>query len=911
MVRRVYRAGRRWWAGIHSGARGLIRSLFRRGELESELEAEVAFHLEMETEQRIREGLDPGAARRAAILAFGGVDRFKEECRDERGVRVMEDLLSDLRYALRGLRRNPGFAIVAIVMLALGIGANAGLFGLVNAVFLRPPTGVPTTERLIRIGNGEALSGYFARISHPDFQDLAEGVSDLMELAGAMSTAGMALGAAGETLRVPGQLVSGNYFSVLGVRPHLGRGFLPDEDLAAGGSFVVVLGHELWEQVFGGDPGVIGRSVLLNGHGFTVVGVAPPGFSGLEIEEPASLWVPLHAQPVAVPRSYEPLTDRTVSGINMVGRLREGATVAQAQSALEIVADRVESGVPAERRRPLRPLVAPLRGWVPISDLGGVGPMVGFAWVLTGLLLLVICANLANLILARAVGRRREIGIRLALGAGRGRLVRLLVAESLTLTTIAGLLGLLLAYRSSYWFQARFRGHLAPLEVTPDLATLGFTIGVSVLTGLVFGLLPARRASRPEVVAALKGDEGGPTRRSRLQGSLVVAQVALSLVLLVAGGIFLRRLQATGEVRLGFDTEEVLVATFDLAALGYSPAGRAQFFAELRERAHRLPGVRHATVPASLPQLGPIGMEGIAVPGYRQDATEASGPSGYSTAAQIPAAPDYFSTLGIPILRGRPIEARDLEGPATVAVISEGFARRHFRGNDPIGREILLQRGPSEDLRVEVVGVAADIAFDELTDRPWPHFYLPYTRSFEAFETTMALRTTGDPALVAPALRELLRDLEPNLPLMSLRTMAEVVETKLGAQRGIAWLVASFGTVALLLAAIGLYGLIAFTVAARTHEIGVRIALGAAERQVVGHFLADGARLAVIGLAIGTMLALAVGRLIGAVVPGTVGADPITLIGVGVVLAAVALLATYLPARRGASVDPMIALRRE
>jgi predicted permease len=899
--------------------RGLVRSIFRRRFVERDLEAELAFHLEMEAERRISEGLDPSAARRAALLSFGGVERFKEECRDERSVRFLEEFVSDLRFALRGLRRNPGFAVVAILTLSLGIGANAGLFGLLNAVFLRPPTGIPTTERLVRIGNGDALSGLFARVSAPDFRDLAEGAASVVELAGATRTAGLALGSVGEPIRMRGQVVSGNYFSVLGVAPLHGRGFLPDEDLPAGGSSVVVLGHELWEREFGADPGVVGRSVLLNGHGFTVVGVAPPGFTGLELEEPASLWVPLSAQPLALPRSYDPLTARDIPEIQMIGKLRGDATAARAESMLRIVAERVEAASPGERFRPLRPLVASLRGWVPMTDMGGAAPMIGLAWVLTGLLLVVICANLANLLLARAVARRREIGIRLALGAGRGRLVRLLVAESLTLTSSAGLIGLLLAYWAAYLFQAQFRGPLAPLEVTPDLATLGFTIGISVLTGLSFGLLPARRASRPEVVSTLKGDDGGPTRRSRLQATLVVAQIALSLVLLTAGGIFLHRLQAAGEARLGFDTEQVLLASFDLSALGYTPAARAQFYAELRERAARLPGVRKITVPASVPLVGPIGLEGIGTQGP-EGGTAARGNlgermvpggGGHSVAAQLPVAPDYFATLGIPLLRGRPIEERDLDAASPVAIISESFARRFFGGEDPLGRTIALQRGASENLRVEVIGVAADITYSELAEEPRPHFYLPFTKSFEPFETTLALRAAGDPTLVAPALRELLRDLDPNLPVFDLRTLETVVEMKLGTQRGITGLVASFGTLALFLAAIGLYGLIAFTVAGRTREIGIRIALGAGEGQVINHFLADGARLIALGLALGSLLALAVGRLIASAVSGTVAADPFTLSGVGVGMAAVALLATYLPARRGARVDPMIALRRE
>jgi predicted permease len=911
MVRRIYVVGRRWWSGIRSGVCVLYRAVFRRGEAESELEAELAFHLELEIEQKIREGLDPSSARRAALVAFGGVERFKEECRDARGTRFLEELSSDLRYAVRGLRRNPGFSIVAIVTLSLGIGANAGLFGLLNALLLRPPTGVPTTEGLVRIGNGDALSGLFARISVPDFQDLAEGVGDVLELAGATNTAGMALGSAGEPIRVRGQLVSGNYFSVLGVVTRLGRGFLPDEDLAAGGASVVVLGHDLWEREFGADPGVVGRSILLNGHGFTVVGVAPAGFFGLELEEPASLWVPLSAQPLALPRSYDPLTKRDAPEIRMIGKLRGEATTARAESALTIAAQRVETASPAKRFRPLRPLVAPMRGWVPMANMGGVAPLIGFAWVLTGLLLLVICANLANLLLARAISRRREIGIRLALGAGRGRLVRLLMAESLTLTSSAGLLGLLFAYWAAYWFQARFRGPLAPLAVTPVLATLGFTLAISVLTGLVFGLLPARRASRPEVVAALKGDDGGPIRHSRLQAMLVVTQIALSLVLLASGGILMRRLQSAGEARLGFDTEQILLATFDLSSLGYTPTARAQFYAELRERAARLSGVRAVTVPASVPLVGPISVEGIAPSAGAAGEETGAGGGGGLTAVQLPVAPDYFATLGIPVLRGRPIERRDLESATPVAVVSEGFARRHFNGEDPIGRGIFLQRNRSEDMRVEVVGVAADIAFDELGAEPRSHFYLPYTKSFEPFETTMALRAAGDPALVAPALRELLRGLDPNLPVFDLRTLEQVVEARLGTQRGLTGLVASFGALALSLAALGLYGLIAFTVAGRTREIGIRIALGAGEGQVTRYLLMDGARLVALGLAIGSLLALAVGRLIASAVSGTVAADPVTLIGVGVAMAAVALLATYLPARRGARVDPMVALRRE
>ncbi|HEX7049879.1 MAG TPA: ABC transporter permease [Longimicrobiales bacterium] len=807
--------------------------------------------------------------------------------------------MHDIRYAWRTLRRSPVFAATAILTLALGIGANSALFGLLNALLFRPPTGIPESDRLVRVEN----AGRFEEVSYPDYLEIRDAARRFAGIA-AYTSAGMALASGGEPIRVTGQLVSGNYFDVLGVRPVLGRGFLAGEDRTRGTHPVAVIGYDLWVRRFAADPTVVGRTVTLNGYGFTVVGVAPEGFMGTEIEEPAEVWVPTMMRARAMPAASDLLTNRRFGRFHLIGRLADGVPLEQAEAALGVISRRLDPAEP-DRFEPLRLTATPLTGWIPLRGLGSTLPMLAFAGVITGLVLLIACANVANLLLARAVARRHEIGVRLALGAGRRRLIRQLVTESVLLALLGGGLGLVGSFWLADAFRARFRMVLAPLDVSPDAHTLAFTFALALGTGVLFGLVPAWRASRTDLRPALAGDGASRFRRSRLQGALVVAQMALSLTLLFAAGLFLRRLDTVAETDVGFEVDDVVVLTLDLESQGYTPAAGEAFQRALRERAAGLPGVRAAAVASGAPLVGGRTLHWLSA------AEGASTPAG-TTAGAAPVvamgvSPGFFRTLGIPVLRGRGFTDRDTRDAPRVAVISQQLARRQWPDRDPIGRVFYF--GPSRDTPIRVVGVVPDVA-TSLSD-PQMAVFLPRSQHFQMAESYLIARVAGDPSTIIEPLRDAVHAIDPDVPVYAVRTMAQVVEESVDIYRDLALVITGFGALALALAALGLYGVMAFTAASRAREVGIRIALGADAGAVLGLFIRDGLRLTAIGAALGVALALALGRLIGSIVAGVRPVDPLAFAGVVAVLAGAALIASWLPARRAARVDPMAALRSE
>ncbi|HEX8454108.1 MAG TPA: ABC transporter permease [Longimicrobium sp.] len=822
---------------------------------------------------------------------------------------AMEDLVRDLGYAARGLRKTPAFTAVALLTLALGIGANGGLFGLVNALFFRAPAGLTHTDRLLRVVQ-QAVPG---DVSYPEYLELVEGTRSFDGLSASWSTE-LDLGSGGEPVRVNSALASANYFAVLGVRPALGRGFFPGESRAEGEGAVAVLGHGLWERRFGADPRVVGKSVVVNGVGLTVVGVAPRGFVGTHFEKPAELWIPATMLPGLLPGSPELLRDRGFDGFALAGRIRGGVEMERAEAELARVSRRIDLESPEREKDGYEPLLLraeAMRGWFPVSAARRALPLLAFAWLVTGLVLLVSCANLANLLLARAIARRREIGIRLALGVAQGRLVRLLLTETFLLALSGGALGLAASLWAAELFQARllrdFEGAVAPLDISPDLSTLLFAIALTTATGLLFGLVPALYAARGDVMAVLKGNGATGLRRTRLQGALVVAQTALSLVLLVSAGFFVRKLQGMSGSNLGYDTENVLAVSLDLGSRGHSEAARRNFYQELRGRSERLPGVMSATAPTVVP-LGRQQMyRGVFNPSSAAPATRES--QGYANAFwSANVGPGFFRTLGIPVLRGRGIEERDVQGAARVAVVSQSVANRFWPGEDPIGK-FIVQRATGDTL-IEVVGVAGEINSNRVGAGNEPHVYTPATQIDRSTENLL-LRTTGDPGYVVRSVRNVVRGMDPSLPVIEVRTLASAAERQIRLQRGFTAAITAFGGLALLLAACGLYGVIAFTVAGRAREIGVRMAVGARDSDVVRVFLRDGMRLTVIGVVIGGTLALGAGMLIRSAVDGMQPFDPALFAGVAAILMAATLVATLVPARRATRVDPMASLRAE
>ena len=812
----------------------------------------------------------------------------------------MKNFWQDAKYGFRRLRKSPGFTALAIVSLTLGIGANTAIFSLVNTVLLRPLP-VKEPEQLVQVygtlhgGADYTIQSY---LNYTDYRDRNEVFSGTL----AYRFAPMSLSHGGANERVWGYLVSGNYFDVLGVQPVLGRGFLPEEDRTPGSHPVVVLSYGCWQRRFASDTSIVGRTIALNGHKFTVVGVAPEKFLGTEVAYAPEIWAPM-----MMAREIEPgsrwLNSRNDDNLFVVGRLKPGVTVEQAEQSLASLTLQLAKEHPAENEgRGVRLMTPGLF----IPDIRN--SVIGFTGVLmavVGLVLLLACVNLANLLLARATERRKEIAIRLALGASRFRLVRQLLTESVLLSLAGGACGLLLAA----WINDLVTATKLPTDIAlnfelhMDWRVLVFTLGLSLATGVVFSLLPALQSSKPELLPALK-DEGsmGGFRRSRLRNALVVAQVALSLVLLVCAGLIVRGLQAAQSMRPGFNPENAVALSFDVGLQGYDePKGR-DFQRQVLERARALPGVRSAALVYNLPLSINYNSSTIYIEG--QPAASSS---------QLPLAipnyvsPDYFQTMGIG-LRGRDFTLQDDKKETRVAVVNETFARRFFPAQEAVGKRFNF--GGPNDPFWEIVGVAADGKYETLGESQKPAFYRPLLRDYNTTVTLVA-RTAGDPRTMINALRREVQALDPTLPLYDVKTLTEHMQVPLFPARTAATVLGSFGVLALVLAAIGIYGVMSYVVAGRTREIGVRMALGAQASDVLRLIVRQGMTLAIVGLACGLVAAFAAARLLTGLLYGVSPSDPLTFAGVALLLGAVALLACYVPARRATKIDPMVALRYE
>ncbi|MET0645647.1 MAG: ABC transporter permease [Pyrinomonadaceae bacterium] len=815
-------------------------------------------------------------------------------------------LLQDLRFSARRLLKSPGFTVVAVVSLALGIGANTAIFSLVNTVLLRP---LPVNEpgRLVSVsvlGKDDSMLAF----SYPAYRDFRERSGDVLAGLFAERLAPMSLSRGGDNERVWGYLVTGNYFEVLGVSAARGRTFTPEEDRAPLSSPVAVLSHACWQRRFGGDPAIVGRDVQLNGHPFRVVGVMPEGFSGAEIVYTPEVWVPMTMQEWIEPGNAW-LERRTTQNIFAIGRLKEGVTMGQAEAALNLLAEQLGREYPDTNEGQKIVLVPP--GFI-VPQLRGA--VVGFAAVLmgaVGLVLLIACTNLANLLLARASARGREIALCVALGASRWRLVRQLLVESLLLALAGGAAGLLLAV----WILSLVAVYRPPLDVpiwieaSVDWRVLLFALGASLLTTALFGLAPALQATRTDLVPALKdlGARAGHGR-SRLRSSLVVAQVTLSLLLLVAAGLTLRALTRLQTTSPGFEVENGLVASFDLGLQGYDePRGR-ELQRRLVERVRALPGVRAASLTDLFPLSLNYSSSDVHIEG-RPGARGANAP--LSMVASVER--EYFNAMSIPVVTGRAFSERDAESAPRVVVVNEHFARRFFPGAEP-AREALGKRisfrgdgGPWS----EIVGVAKDGKYWTIGEAPQLFVYSPLAQSYSSFATLVVRTAGGDPRALVPALNAEVRALDPELPLFDVKTIEEHMGVSLFPARVAAALLGAFGLLALLLAGVGVYGVVSYAAAQRTREIGIRMALGAQRRDVLRLVAGRGMLLVAAGVALGLAGAFALTRFMEGLLYGVSATDPVTFALVVAVLLAVALLACLIPARRATKVDPMVALRYE
>jgi predicted permease len=833
----------------------------------------------------------------------------------------METLFQDIRYAFRVLRASPGFAAVAVLSLALGIGANTSIFSVVSAALIRP---LPVTEpdRLVYVFSGSRASPWSVA-SYPDFLDYRnknEVFSDLLTY----SSITVSARNDDQSDLISGSIVSGNFFDVLGLRAEIGRTFLPEEDSTPNTHKVVIISHGLWERRFGSSPNIIGQQLNLNGHAFSIIGVTPAGFNGPEILENNDIYVPMMMQAVVRPPragfsgelNPDLLSKRGQRWLKMIGRLKPGVSFEQAQAAVTAIATGLEEAYPDSNRNRITTLF-------PVSKIDPEGypqllSVAGLLLAVVATVLLIACANVANLLLARASARRKEIAVRLALGASRWRLVRQLLTESVMISLSGGAVGLLIAS----WTIDLLKTTTPPdgifsftLDYHLDWRVLAFTFALSILTGLFFGLAPAVQASRQDLVPSLKDEVSatwGP-RRFTLRNLLVVAQVGLSLVLLIGAGLFLRSLNNAQRINPGFDADKILNAQLNINLLRYTTNQGREFYRRVIDQVEALPGVESATLARVVLLSGSGRSSSFLIHGQEEpkDASRSEGtgedPQTRNNVAVNVVGLKYFQTLGIPLRSGRDFGAQDNEKAPPTIIVSEAFARRFLSGEPALGQRVSFRgdQGPWS----EIIGVVADSKYRTLGEAPRPVVYMPLAQNHET-GMTMHVRTSGEPTMMATAVRREVQSLDPNLAV-NLQSLKEVLVGSLFAARMGAVLLAIFGSLALLLAGIGLYGVMSYAVSRRTREIGIRMALGAQTGNVLRLVIKEGLMLVGGGVSAGLLVAFAVTRLLVSFLYGVSPLDWITFVAIPVVLGLVALLASYLPARRAARVDPIIALRCE
>lgn len=814
---------------------------------------------------------------------------------------MLQTLAHDLKFSGRMLRKNPVITAVAVVIIALGTGAVSTIFSIANAIVLRPLPGVQRTSELAVVERSQPSGGRISS-SYLYYRHLATN-SRTMNLA-AWSAIPLTVSTGGEGLAPLGNIVSGNYFDVLGVRPALGRFFVGDEVRIPDTYPVVVISHGFWQTKLAGDSGVIGRTILVNGGKFTIVGVTPPRFTGVYPVLRTDVWVPLMM--LSEVRARGRLDNPNSSWLDLIGRVAPGHSRAEAEREMAMLSRQFATSASGESKDLTKftgARLSPASG-LPPDVVSGVAGFLALLLMVAGLVLLIASVNVASMLLARAVVRRREIAVRLALGAARGRLIRQLLTESVTLFILGGAGGTLLAIWGTRLLEQIELPMELPLaiDVSPDLRALAFTLVVALLTGVVFGLAPALQASRLDLAIALRGDGAGSGRsRSRLRNALIVGQVALSLVLLSASGLFVRALDRGRHIDPGFDAANVATAALDVGTAGYDDARGRAFYRALVDRVAALPGVTAAGYARILPlSMTNAGTE-ISIDGFA--------PAGGRPGDAFPVSIDeidegYLQVTRIPLVAGRGILRTDDATAAHVAVVNQSFANRYWPRGNAIGGTFHLDNNT-----VTIVGVVRDAKFARLDRAPEPFMFIPIAQRWRN-NSNLLVRTTGDPAALSGAIRHEVRALDPNLPVPAITTLQQTTAVMLLPQRVAVAVTAVLGLIGLLLAAVGLYGVLSFSTAQRSGEIGIRLALGALSRDVLRLVIGEGMRLVGIGMAVGLVLALLATQALRPFLFGISPLDPATFAIIGLILAAVALLASYLPARRAAAADPASSLRR-
>ena len=900
--------------------------LWRRGKLEEDLGRELQFHIDERISALRSAGMSEGEARRKVRLEFGGIEQVKEECRNARGTLWLESTVQDFRYALRTLRKSPAFTAVAVLTLGLGIGANTAIFSLINAVMLRMLP-VQHPEQLVLLTDPSqgfvavdtTQYGVRSLLSYPEFAELRSHntvFSGMFAAQSEVSDSDIFPGGrrGGQALKAHTQLVSGDFFHVLGIEPILGRVFTAEEDKAPGSNPVTVISYNYWQREFGGNSSIVGSTLRVGQGLFQIVGVAPPGFRGILVGSDVDFWFPISMQEQVLPgRDY--LKPRDTLWLQVMARVAPGISRKTAEAGINTTFQQTlrewGSALPTarERRNMLNERIELRPGSHGASELrGSFSDPLLLLMMMVGVVLLIACANIANLMLARASGREREIGVRVALGATRRRLIRQLLTESLLVAGMGGVLGIVLSAAGARLLLAIVSTGVDDLglQVPVDYHVLIFTAAISLLTGVAFGFAPALRGARLDVNRALAANARNSIGRGRARTGriLVVAQVALSLILLMGGALFLRSLHNMLTQKLGYDRDHLLMITVDPEAAGYKGASATAMYESVLAKLRTIPGVGNVTLSRGGLFGGDSGdhvaIEGSPVRGSEQ-----------LVSSWTEIGPDYFRTLKIPLLRGREIDSADAARGAAVCVINEAFLRRFFPDLDAIGKHI-TDEYPTTRETFEIVGVVADSKEHAPDEHKRPRFYANISHPIGTVgEVTFLLSTSGEPASVASEVRKLLRQFDQSLSILTVRTVNQQIDRRLITERLTADLAAFFSGLALLMAAIGLYGVMSYSMARRTNEIGIRMALGASAAGVMRMVLGETLLLVATGTAIGLPCGVAIARLISSKLYGVTAADPMSMAAAIFAVLASALLAGYVPAHRASRIDPMVSLRHE
>ena len=902
-----------------------LRTFFRRAQLDRELDAELRSHLEMAFERNLAQGMSPEQARRQARVDFGGLEQTRQIYRERRGLPFLDAAFQDLRFALRMLRKSPGFTSVAVLTLALGIGANTAIFSLTDQILLRDLP-VPHPEQLVILRSPGPIHGHvwsdvdngaqsFSYAMYKDLREQATVFSGLLACRDFMVN----VSGHGETQAARADLVSGNFFQTLEVQPALGRLFTPSDETAPGANSVTVLSYGYWSRQFGADPTILNKSLTVNGVPLTVVGVARQGFYGVQTGSTPDIFIPVTMKAQMAPNMLQTLEDRTDHWLPVLGRLKPGIAPARAQASLQPIYEPMLqldakllklSGNDLKRfvAKPLL-LASGAHGRLVLQEDAQEPLLVLMSMV--GLVLLIACANLAGLLVARGEARQREIALRLAMGARRARLVRYLLTESLLIAIAGGGAGIALAWWCLNAIMAAMPQDYAMVGLASslDFRVLWFAIGLTLATIVLFGFAPAMRATRVDLQSTLK-DQGSSVSEGRssirLRKVLIVSQVALTAVLLAGAGLFARTLVNLEHANLGVNTSRVLQFSVAPDLNGDTPAETLALADRARSEIAALPGVRSVSVSATPIFAGDDSSFNITPEGYPVH------PGDSTDVLYDYIGPNYFSTMGIPLLAGREFTEADTAASPKVCVINEKLTRRFFAGRDPVGLHITRGAGNvNANPTMEIIGVVANSKWDDARSDIVPFLYMPDSQDKNLGHLAFYVRTERDPSPMAAALRSLVERLDPHLPVNNLRTLEGQVSDSMFSDRLVAALSVSLALLAALLAALGLYGVLAYVVARRIREIGIRMALGGERSDILRLVVGQGLRLTLVGGATGIVAALVVTRWVASLLYGVSVRDPLTFVAVAMLLAMVSGAACYIPARRAMRVDPIVALRYE